>query len=390
MAQILMEQSAASVQNPPAGKDALFIDSADSRLKRKDPAGIVHTIENPVGAVTSVYGRTGDVVAVSGDYDASEVTNTPAGGIVATNVQAAINELDGDKLDTSHQGAGGAVHAVATTLAAGFMSPTDKSKLDGVATGATAVALATATPQPVGTPNPGSASDASKSDHVHAHGNQGGGTEHLAATILAAGFMSAADKIKSDGLATVATSALASDLTNVPAGGISATNVQAAINELDSEKVPSSHIGSGGAQHADATTSVSGFLSGADKTKLDGLATVASTGAYSDLSGTPSSLPPSGSASGELSGSYPSPTLVNSAVIGKVLTGFAASFGVVTATDTILQAIQKLAGTPSIQSNEINFNITVPTDYTFTRQTRTRFTGTAKLTILGTGRVVFR
>lgn len=32
---------------------------------------------------------------------------------------------------------------------------------------------------------------------------------------------------------------------------------------------PSSHVGSGGAQHADATTTVAGFMSGTDKTKLD-------------------------------------------------------------------------------------------------------------------------
>lgn len=37
------------------------------------------------------------------------------------------------------------------------------------------------------------------------------------------------------------------------------------------DAVPSSHIGSGGNQHADATTSVSGFMSGTDKTKLDGI-----------------------------------------------------------------------------------------------------------------------
>ena len=37
----------------------------------------------------------------------------------------------------------------------------------------------------------------------------------------------------------------------------------------------------------EATTSTAGLMSAADKTKMDGLATVASTGAYSDLSGTP-------------------------------------------------------------------------------------------------------
>jgi hypothetical protein len=49
------------------------------------------------GAVSSVFTRTGAVVAVAGDYTASEVTNVPAGSIAATTVQAAINELDSEK-----------------------------------------------------------------------------------------------------------------------------------------------------------------------------------------------------------------------------------------------------------------------------------------------------
>lgn len=39
-----------------------------------------------------------------------------------------------------------------------------------------------------------------------------------------------------------------------------------------SDATPSSHIGTGGGSHADATTSVSGFMSGSDKTKLNGIA----------------------------------------------------------------------------------------------------------------------
>jgi len=48
--------------------------------------------------VSSFNARTGVVVSVSGDYSASQITNTPAGGISATDIQAAINELDTDKI----------------------------------------------------------------------------------------------------------------------------------------------------------------------------------------------------------------------------------------------------------------------------------------------------
>lgn len=49
--------------------------------------------------VSSVFGRQGTVVAQAGDYNAGQITNTPAGGISAVTVQAAINELDTEKAD---------------------------------------------------------------------------------------------------------------------------------------------------------------------------------------------------------------------------------------------------------------------------------------------------
>jgi len=45
-------------------------------------------------SVSSVFGRTGDIIASIGDYTASQITNVPSGGISATNVQDALNALD--------------------------------------------------------------------------------------------------------------------------------------------------------------------------------------------------------------------------------------------------------------------------------------------------------
>lgn len=70
---------------------------------------------------------------------ADQVGNVPAGGIAATDLQAAINELDVDKLAASHAGSGGTAHSNAVASgSAGFMTGADKAKLDGVAAGATA------------------------------------------------------------------------------------------------------------------------------------------------------------------------------------------------------------------------------------------------------------
>lgn len=57
-------------------------------------------VDGEVGAlvtgVSTVFGRPGAVVATAGDYSGALVSFTPAGSIAATNVQAAIAELDGD------------------------------------------------------------------------------------------------------------------------------------------------------------------------------------------------------------------------------------------------------------------------------------------------------
>ncbi len=61
-----------------------------------------------VNSVTCIFGRMGAVAAANGDYTAAQITNTPAGSISSTTVQAAISELDGKKADAA---------TVTTTLA---------------------------------------------------------------------------------------------------------------------------------------------------------------------------------------------------------------------------------------------------------------------------------
>jgi hypothetical protein len=139
MSIIIKEESSAGAQTPASGKTTIFVDSADGKLKRKDDTSTVTDIEAAASGVTSFEGRAGVVVAAAGDYTASEVTNVPAGDITAITVQAAINELDTEKAPAAHVGAGGvSEHPVADGSTAGFMSPSDKTKLDGVASGATA------------------------------------------------------------------------------------------------------------------------------------------------------------------------------------------------------------------------------------------------------------
>ncbi len=91
------------------------------------------------------------------------------------------------------------MHALATEIAAGFMSSADKTKLDGLSPfagfGDTALT--------VGTVNDGGTADTgSRSDHVHAHGSQSDPALHAIATESDNGFLSSSDKAKLDGVAS--------------------------------------------------------------------------------------------------------------------------------------------------------------------------------------------
>ncbi len=88
------------VPTAPAGTVFIFIDSADKRIKTKDDTGaVIDLTAGGAPLITSVFGRTGNVIAVSGDYDGSEITYTPvdlsdwAGGVDPGQVDDALDQL---------------------------------------------------------------------------------------------------------------------------------------------------------------------------------------------------------------------------------------------------------------------------------------------------------
>jgi hypothetical protein len=98
------------------------------------------------GGVASFEGRTGVVVSANGDYTASEITNVAAGNIAAVTVQAALNELDTEKLAASSYTAADVLSKLLTVDGSG--SGLDADTLDGISsagfyqTGGTDVSVA--------------------------------------------------------------------------------------------------------------------------------------------------------------------------------------------------------------------------------------------------------
>jgi hypothetical protein len=200
----------------------------------------------------------------TGDQTASEILTA------IKTVDGSGSGLDADLLDgVEHRGAGGtSEHPAATTSQAGFMSTSDKSKLDGIESGATADMTASEILASLKTVDgAGSGLDADLLDGV-AHRGAGGTSEHPAATTSQAGFMSTSDKSKLDGIESGATADMtASEIL------ASLKTVDGAGSGLDADLLDGvSHRGQGGYEHAVATTGADGFLSAGDKAKLDGLA----------------------------------------------------------------------------------------------------------------------
>lgn len=189
----------------------------DARYERNLTAGANITIDrtNPAapvisasggggggggGAVDSVNGQTG-VVVLDTDDIAEGVSNlyftngraAAAAPVQTVDGQTGAVSLSSSYAPLSHVGAGGAAHSNAVAAgAAGFMTGADKTKLDGIAAGAQVN---------VGT----DLSIGYNTAYVFVNSSTGTDDTIAAATDTAAGVLSAADKVKLDGIATGAT-----------------------------------------------------------------------------------------------------------------------------------------------------------------------------------------
>lgn len=151
-----------------------------------DDAGNLTTPGTVNGRDLEADGLKLDGIAAGADVTAD------AGAVMASVVEAAGDLLVGT--------GAGAVGRLAHPGEAGKVPQTTSTGFEFVDPPGGGPDLSDATPQPVGSASAGVSSDASRADHVHAHGNQAGGTLHAEATTSTAGFMSAADKVKLDGL----------------------------------------------------------------------------------------------------------------------------------------------------------------------------------------------
>lgn len=192
------------------------------------------------------------------EYAAANHTHSDYASV--DDVEAIETALSG-KADTSH------THGVATTSAKGFLSSADKSKLDGIATGANKTVVDTAmsstSTNPVQNKTVNSALD-NKVDKVTGKGLSTNDYTTDEKTKLA-GIATGANKYthpsytaKSSGLYKVAVDST---------GHISGTTAVAKA-DITALGIPSTNT-----TYVNATTSTAGLMSTTDKSKLDGIAT---------------------------------------------------------------------------------------------------------------------
>jgi phage-related tail fiber protein len=184
-----------------------------------------------------------------------------------------------DSIPTTHLLATNA-HPEATTLAPGFMSSTDKIKLDELTTSVVSPGTYKSisvnnTGRIIAGSNPTTLNEYGIVDAVSLNHIGSSGDVHATVTTSVAGFMSSTDKVILNDLNLNITTPGTYRSVTVDAKGrvtvganpttLAGYGITDALKGID-------HVGLGGSQHALATTSTAGFMSPADKIAVDNLA----------------------------------------------------------------------------------------------------------------------
>ena len=209
--------------------------------------------------ISTVFGRVGAITAQAGDYNAGQVTFTPAGGVAATNVQAAIAELDTEKQASIPAGTtlqyyrGDKVWATLDKAAVGLGNVDNTSDANKPISTATQSALDAKSPlNTTLTDNAGSSTLPVTASGTLVSKIQAlrDNVKYILANWLQLGETSATAYRGDRGKTAYDHSQLtasnphgttAAQIAFTPVGGVATTNVQAAIAELDMEKAYNVH-----------------------------------------------------------------------------------------------------------------------------------------------------
>lgn len=200
-----------------------------------------------VAGVESFKGRIGVVLPATDDYTSLQVGNVPFGTLAATDVQTALNELDTEKATT------GSVSTNAADIAAHLADTTSAHLASAI--GSTPAGTLSATDVQAGL------------DELDTEKATTGSVTTVASNLAAH-------------LADTVDAHLSSAIGNTPFGTVSATNVQTALNELDTEKATtgsvstvasdlSTHAAVTNAHSATATPTASRIVLGTAGGKID-------------------------------------------------------------------------------------------------------------------------